>query len=166
MLCNHWRWTACVLGALLTASCQSKPQDDNPLRPRPVREVEAWRLGSPSGAELGRMCLLEIEDPDGLIRFYRVENPAGQWVGYIDADGRVFRYEPFESREKFCGIYPMKEGLAILFGLDPAQVSVAPVPLAPDGSGSAGGAPQGDPETSPGRNRPAEASLPRRDSQR
>ena len=57
-------------------------------------------------------------------QFQNSENSAvnldgrGKWVGYIDTSGRVYRYAPFETREEFCGVYPMQEGIALLFGID------------------------------------------------
>ncbi len=84
------------------------------MSPRPVREIDSWTIARHASA-IGRIRLLEIEDPKEPVRFYRVENLAGQWLGYIDDSGRVYKYEPFEQREKFCGVYPMQEGVAHLF---------------------------------------------------
>lgn len=96
----------------LAACAHSRP----PLEygPRPVRELEQWRVQTGDEA-IGRLVLLEIEDPRGDVRFYRAENAAGQWLGYIDTTGRVYQRVPFAMVEVFRGIHTMDKGLALLF---------------------------------------------------
>lgn len=82
--------------------------------PRPVRELEQWRVQA-GDETIGRLVLLEIEDPRGEVRFYRAENAAGQWLGYIDTGGRVYQRVPFAMVEVFRGIHTMDKGLEVLF---------------------------------------------------
>jgi len=70
---------------------------------------------SKEGRRLGTLVHREIRDPRGPVRYYLVENESGQWLGYADAEGRFYRYEPFRASERFLGMYPMDRGLALLY---------------------------------------------------
>lgn len=94
--------------------CEATPEPPQPYEPRSVREVASFEVRR-GGAQVGAIRHLEIEHPTDPVAFYRVENLAGQWLGYVDASGRVYRYPAFAAREEFVGVYPMDEGVAILF---------------------------------------------------
>lgn len=105
---------ACLgfVAAALAACAQQRPILE--YGPRPVRELDQWRV-QVEDRPLGRLVLLEIEDPRGEVRFYRAENATGQWLGYIDTSGRVYQRVPFSMVEVFRGIHTMDKGLALLF---------------------------------------------------
>lgn len=104
---------------LLTAACHTPPPAPVQFAPRPVVELE--RFSVTRGSErVGRLVHREIQDPAGPVRYWQVENAAGQWLGYIDAVGRVYRYEAFAEHESFVGMYPMEQGLRLLYGGDQA----------------------------------------------
>lgn len=86
---------------------------------------------SKDGRRLGTLVHREIRDPSGPVRYYLVENEAGQWLGYADADGRFFRYEPFRTEERFLGVYGMDSGLSLLYDV------ATPLRIVPE-PGSAG----------------------------
>lgn len=120
--------TAAVL--LGVAAC-SAPEPPDPFAPRAVHQRGRWAV-SQDGRRLGEVVLLEIEDPAEPIRMYRAENSVGQWLGYLDADRRVFQRVPFEDREVFRGIYTMEKGLALLYEVEGA-VELTPLE-GPDGT--------------------------------
>ena len=99
--------------AVLAAACHS-PRRPGPLDPRGVAIVESWRAEI-AGRALGRVVLLEIQDPAAPVRLYRVENESGQWLGWVDAQGRVWQRLPFEPDDVFRGVYPMEKGLSLLY---------------------------------------------------
>lgn len=112
-------------GIVLGCTAPARP---DPLAPRTVREVARFDASDPSGHPLGRVLLLEIEDPVLPIRRYRVENAAGQWLGYLDANLGVHQRQPFEVDEVFLGVYPMEKGLALLYEVE-GPVRLTPVEL-------------------------------------
>jgi len=125
------QWGA-SLGLALVAACSVPP----PFEwggPRPVREVERWEARS-EGGRVGEVLLLEIQNPDGVVRFYQVQNGRGQWLGYIDDQGRVYQRVPFSMTETFRGILPMEKALALLYE-EPGRIW-----LSSAGSRSAGSA--------------------------
>ena len=99
-----------------TAACGAPPRQD-PFAPRVVNELGAWPIRR-DGNTIGRLRHVEIADATGPIRRYYVDNANGKWLGYIDAQGRLYRYLPFETEEAFDGMYPMREALARLFAVD------------------------------------------------
>jgi hypothetical protein len=105
---------ASVLVVVVAASaCRAGPPP-NPLEPLPVVELDSWRvvLGD---VPIGRVALIEIADPVSPVRLYWVENASGQWLGYVDLQGRVYQRVPFRERERFLGMYSMENGLPLLF---------------------------------------------------
>jgi hypothetical protein len=114
-----------VSGLLLACVAPGQP---DPLAPRAVREVARFESSDEAGRPLGRVLLLEIDDPVMPIRRYRVENVAGQWLGYLDANLGVHQRQPFEVEEVFLGIYPMEKGLALLYEVE-GPVRLTPVEL-------------------------------------
>ena len=116
-----------ALGLVLAfglAACQSAPES-HPYATRPVRELDAWSVTSADGRLLGRVTLLEIQDPRGAVRMYWAENQSRQWLGYADEQLRFYRRLPFVENESFVGMYPMEKGLALLYE------EVGPVRVAP-----------------------------------
>lgn len=115
---------ACCLLAGLTA-CHSSPPPD-PAAPRDVVDLERFAV-SKDGRRLGSVVHREIRDPRAPVRYYMVENATGQWLGYVDAQGRVFRFEPFHAQERFLGIYTMDTGLGLLYDVDaPVRITAEP----------------------------------------
>ncbi len=84
---------------------------------RPVIELQRFAVTA-QGRHLGTLVQREICDPNQPVRYYLVENAAGQWLGYADEQGRFYRYEPFAERERFLGIYPMDKGLGLLYDVN------------------------------------------------
>jgi hypothetical protein len=89
-----------------------------------VREVLAWSV-SAGDRPLGRVARLRIEDAAEPEELYFVQNSQGQWVGWIDDVGRVFRREPFHEEDVFVTTTTMQKGVALLLNAS------APVELAP-----------------------------------
>ena len=108
------RWILGVLAVSFLGSCVAVPPPEDHA-PRAVQEIERW--GVRDGERLvGRMLLLEIQDATEPVRMYQVQNERGQWLGYVDTEGRVFQRVPFSMTEEFRGIHPMQQGLALLYG--------------------------------------------------
>jgi len=108
------RWIVCGVVVTLLAACAGLPRGVDRFAPRPVRELERWDVQA--GDKLvGSLRLLEIEDRTAPSQFYQVLNSHGQWLGYVDAQGRVFQRVPFLMTEQFRGIHPMEKGLALLY---------------------------------------------------
>ena len=114
-------------------ACRGAPSP-GPLDPRPVHVVERWTARDAQRV-LGSVVLLEIEDAAGPVRLYRVENDSGQWLGWVDAQGRVFQRVPFEDDDLFRGVYPMEKGLALLYEV-PSPVRLERKAQAAEASGT------------------------------
>lgn len=104
-----------VVLVILPGACRGGPPPSPGPTPRPVREVERWEVRRDRRA-VGRLVLLEIPDPHGALRFYRVESPDGQWLGFVDLRGRVYQRVPFSTTEVYRGMYTMREALNLLLG--------------------------------------------------
>ncbi len=105
-----------LLLALSFAACGTTDQI-GPLDARPVRTLERWTVHQ--GEQLlGQMYLLEIEDPRDSVRLYQVRNASDQRLGYMDTQGRVYKWELHKTEETFKGIYSQSEGLALLFEVE------------------------------------------------
>lgn len=113
-----WTRSLFAAAALCTAlaACRVDPPP-SPLEPRKVHVVDEWVV-EVDQETLGRVILIEIEDPVEPVRRYLARNRSEQRLGYVDPFGRVYRFEPFEEHEVFVGTYPMDEGMALLFELD------------------------------------------------
>jgi hypothetical protein len=105
-------WSAGWFG-LLAAGCHAPPAPDH-AAPRAVVELQRYAV-SKDGQRIGTLVQREIRDPEHPLRYYLVENAAGQWLGYADDQGRFYRYEPFAAHERFLGIYTMDAGLGVLY---------------------------------------------------
>lgn len=106
------RWILCLVGAM-ACSCAAVPVPDAHA-PRPVREVDRWEV-TRGQDRVGSVLLLEIVDAAHPSRFYQVQNARGQWLGYVDAHGRVYQRVPFSMTEAFRGIHSMENGLRLLY---------------------------------------------------
>jgi len=100
------------------AACNTAPEPADPAAPRPVRELGRYTV-SQGGRVLGTLVQREIDDPEAPIGYWLIENAAGQWLGYADAQGRFYRYEPFAPQERFLGVFTMDKGLALLYDVAP-----------------------------------------------
>lgn len=107
------KWAPALL--VVAGACAGGPPANPGPVPRPVRELERWEVRS-DGRAVGRLVLLEIPDPGGDLRFYRVESPGGQWLGFVDLRGRVYQRVPFSTTEVYRGMYTMREALDLLLG--------------------------------------------------
>lgn len=116
---------------VLAAGCHGGATPVDPLAPRSVAELQRWRVEA-GDVTVGFVVEKEIRDPAGPIRFFHVESPKGQWIGYVDAMGRVYRREVFATAERFVGMYPMEKALELLYDeagplrMTPAQLGRAP----------------------------------------
>jgi len=102
---------------ILLLCCCSSPPEPSPYGPRPVRELARFEVLAENGV-VGEARLLEIEDGSRGGRFYLVKNDQGQWLGYIDLDGRVYQRVPFSMTEVFRGAHPMEKALSLLYEQD------------------------------------------------
>jgi hypothetical protein len=107
-------------------ACRTEVTTIDPAAPREV-VVHGRFAVSKDGRRLGTMVHREIRDPRGPVQQFLVENEFGQWLGYLDAQGRVFRYEPFADEERFLGVYTMDSGLGLLYDVDaPVRITLDP----------------------------------------
>ena len=115
---------------LFAAACVSSSSHERPpdYVPRQVVELERYDVLH-AGAVLGSVALLEIEDPSGPLRFWRIENRNGAWMGHATQVGRFSRRVPFRDDEQDLGLWPMRQGVARLFQVDGA-VELRPAPVA------------------------------------
>ncbi|MBK8095657.1 MAG: hypothetical protein IPK26_01015 [Planctomycetes bacterium] len=114
-----------VLAVLV--GCSTPPPDPQPeYAPRAVVELERWRIRS-GGHVVGTLLRYEIQDPSGPLRFWRIENAHGQWLGHATDLGRFSRRVPFRDDEEDLGIWPMRAGVAQLF--EASAVDLEPVAL-------------------------------------
>ena len=103
-----------LLLAVAAAGCGAGPSNALPPHAaRPVRTLAQWRVLE-QGSPAGRVVLLQIEDPSGPLRFYRVEDAQGRWLGHASDIGRFSRRVPFASEEEDLGVLPMARGVALL----------------------------------------------------
>ncbi|MHC5064147.1 MAG: hypothetical protein ACYTG5_09250 [Planctomycetota bacterium] len=117
--------------SLLFVACQQPEPVPDPYQPRAVELLAQYQVRA-QGAVIGRVLEVEIKDPVWPETRYRVENLDRQWLGFIDAKGGVYKRVPFELEEKFLGIYPMEEGLALLFETEePPAIDRKPVKKLP-----------------------------------
>lgn len=101
-----------VLAVLV--GCSTPPPDPQPAyAPRAVVELECWRIRA-AGHVVGTLRRYEIQDPSGPLRFWRIENAHGQWLGHATDLGRFSRRVPFRDDEEDLGIWPMRAGIAKL----------------------------------------------------
>ena len=98
----------------MTVGCETVEPAPPDYRPRAVVEVARWRVRA-AGQGLGELVQFEIQDPGGAIRFYRVVDDSGRWLGHADANGRFSRRVPFEEEEQDLGLQSLARGCELLF---------------------------------------------------
>jgi len=106
-----------AVAAVILAGCRGSPPPFEPLAPRPVRELRCLEVRA-GGERAGWLRFLAVQGPAGGRPFWRVENRFGQWVGWIDRNGRVFRNRPHRERPEQVGSGSLAEGARILLGLE------------------------------------------------
>jgi|JRYL01.1.fsa_nt_gb hypothetical protein len=104
--------------AAALVGCASSPADPAPPHaPREVVELAVWEVRS--GEQfLGTLRQLEIRDPSGPLRFYRLEDRDGRWLGHASPEGRFSRRVPFADQEEDLGVWPLARGVALLLGVE------------------------------------------------
>jgi hypothetical protein len=115
---------------LAAGACSSTREVSPPidLAPRPVVERSRFEVRH-QGRVLGTLVELEIQDRDGPLRFWRVENRDGAWVGHATGQLRFSQRLPFRDDERDLGMWPLKQGVARLFEVD-GEVALRPLPVA------------------------------------
>ena len=99
---------------LAAAGCVNAPSFD-PAQPRRVDALHSWDVVDDQ-AVVGHLTLLRMDGPEERPSFYRVTNAHGQWLGFIDRQGRVYQRVPFAETELFRGMHPLPQALRILCG--------------------------------------------------
>jgi hypothetical protein len=112
-----------VLVVLSCGACASKHPVNPAYSARPVAELGRWPVMQ-DDRQLGWVVMLEIQDPVTPLRYYRIENQRGQWLGTATIDGRFSRRVPFRDDEEDLGIYPMAQGVQRLVASDKPVVVV------------------------------------------
>lgn len=115
-----------VLAGILTAACSSpEPPPPPAYAPREVVTLGEWDVHS-AGAVIGRVVKLEIRDPSGPVRMFRVEDRAGRWLGFATEYGRFTRR--VMDRDEDLGVLAMPRGVALLFeASQPVELKAVPV---------------------------------------
>jgi len=93
--------------------------------PIEVKVLQRWRVFDDR-----RLVGILVRPAVGAERWYRVETPGGGFVGDVSESGHVFKCEPFTTELRALGMFPMREGLRLLFDL-----RERPTILPPDGMG-------------------------------
>src|SRR5262245_36156387 len=119
-----------TLLVVAAGACSSTREVSPPidLAPRAVVERARFEVRH-QGRVLGTLVELEIQDRDGPLRFYRIENRDGAWVGHATGQLRFSQRLPFRDDERDLGMWPLPQGVARLFEVDGAVV-LRPLPLA------------------------------------
>lgn len=76
-----------------------------------------WRavVGAPEAPRiLGYVARTHYKFPDGEVVVFLVENDRFQEAGFLDANGRAYRREPFEDEPKWVLTGTMDEGVRAL----------------------------------------------------
>lgn len=100
-----------VLTAVACAAPKELPTP--PQAPRRVVELDQWQVLH-GETTIGFVVRLEIQDPQGPLRFYRVEDRSRRWVGHATEQGRFSRRVPFQDDEQDLGVWPFSQGVAQL----------------------------------------------------
>lgn len=87
--------------------------------------IGKWRVEGGDGV-LGQVVKLEIRDPTGPVRFFRIEDRAGRWLGFATENGRFTRR--FFDRDEDLGVLAMPRGCALLFeAVGPVELTAVPL---------------------------------------
>jgi hypothetical protein len=127
MLLNKVR-TGLLSLAVGSAACHVEPQPLPPYAARPVVELSRSEILN-DNIRIGTLVQLAIEDPQGAICYFRVEDLRGAWVGHITTLGRFSKRMPFLDDEQDLGLWPMQKGIAKLFEIEGA-VDLKELPVA------------------------------------
>lgn len=113
--------------ATFGAACTSTHEVKKPLDYVPRAVVEVGRYEVRSGAAVvGVVLELEIRDPNGPLRFWRIETRDGAWAGHATEQGRFSRRVPFREDEEDLGVWPMAQGVAKVLDVSgPVQLAKA-----------------------------------------
>lgn len=118
--CAPWA-TACVTDSATHPALQAG-------KPYKVTQLEQWQVLS-AGKPIGRLLLVKVTGTDQVLTYFRAETSAGQWVGRVGRDGRFYKNEPFRPVElgpRDLGLYPMNQGLALLYEVE-GPITVVPM---------------------------------------
>lgn len=118
-----------LLGSCVSTHDTPKSHD---LTPRQVAEVARYEVRA-GGRTIGVVLLLEIRDPSGPLRFWRIETRDGSWAGHATEQGRFSRRMPFQDEDVDLGIWPMAQGVAKVLDVSGSVQlveAVAPEPTA------------------------------------
>ena len=80
-------------------------------------------MRGPDAAPLGQLIHFEIRDPKGVMRFYRIVDGDGRWVGHASDAGRFSRRVPFTEQEEDLGAQSLERGVALLFEASTVQLT-------------------------------------------
>lgn len=117
--------------AAVAGGCTETHPVASPVDYVPRRVVEVERFAVHDGGELlGTLVHLEIQDPQGPLRFWRVENRSGAWLGHASEALRWSRRVPFRDDEEDLGVWPMARGVAQLVGRPDAALELRALPVA------------------------------------
>jgi hypothetical protein len=113
--------------AVWASACTSTHEVKKPLDyvPRAVVEVARYEVRSGTSV-LGVALELEIRDPSGPLRFWRIQTRDGAWAGHATEQGRFSRRVPFREDEEDLGVWPMAQGIAKVLDV-PGPVQLAKV---------------------------------------
>ena len=122
--------SALVVACWLLPACGTAPAPLAPHLARPVVELARWQVVS-GGDVVGYVVHLEIQDPQGPLPYYRIQDLHGRWIGHASANGRFSRRVPFQDSEEDLGVWPMASGVGKLFEAA-APVTLTPVAVEAD----------------------------------
>ncbi len=127
---QHLNSLAATAWVTLAVACTTTHVGTPPIdqAPRAVVELARFEVRH-QGVPIGAVVQLEIQDPAGPIRFWRVQNRNGAWLGHATEQGRFSRRLPFRDDELDLGVWPMEQGVARLFDLE-GGVALRPVDAA------------------------------------
>jgi len=115
-----------VLVALF-AACQEAPPPQPEYAPRRVVELARWQVWLDE-QQVGIVRRFEIQDPNGPVRFYSVEDLQHRILGEADEQGRFSRRVPFRDTGEDLGVWALPRGVGLLFEAN-APADLRPVAL-------------------------------------
>lgn len=115
-----------VLGALF-AACQEVPPPQPEYAPRRVVELARWQVWL-ADQQVGIVRRFEIQDPNGPVRYYSIEDMQHRILGEADDQGRFSRRVPFRDSGEDLGVWALPRGVGLLFEAN-APADLRPVAL-------------------------------------